>query len=60
VASNVINLAKAFNQREGLTKREDKLPSRFFKEVLGKSEKTIQPEDLAIMLREYYQLRGWK
>jgi aldehyde:ferredoxin oxidoreductase len=60
VASNVINLARTFNQREGLTKREDKLPRRFFREILGKSEKTIHPEELDQMLKEYYQLRGWK
>jgi aldehyde:ferredoxin oxidoreductase len=59
VASNVINLARTFNQREGLTKREDKLPRRFFREILGKSEKTIHPEELDQMLKEYYQLRGW-
>ncbi len=59
MASGIINLARTFNQREGLTKREDKLPRRFFKEILGESGKTIQPEDLGIMLKEYYQLRGW-
>ena len=60
MASGIILLARTFNHREGLTKREDKLPSRFFREILGKSGKTIQPEDLALMLKEYYQLRGWK
>jgi aldehyde:ferredoxin oxidoreductase len=59
MASGIIDLARTFNQREGLTKREDKLPRRFFKEILGESGKTIQPEDLGIMLKEYYQLRGW-
>ena len=59
VASGIINLARAFNQQEGLTKKEDKLPRRFFREVLQETEKTIQPEDLKFMLKEYYQLRGW-
>jgi len=40
-----------------LTKKEDRLPGRFFKEVLGESEKTIRPEDLRLMLKEYYRLR---
>src|SRR5512136_609962 len=59
MASGIIRLARNFNHREGLTKREDKLPSRFFREILGKSRKTIQPADLEVMLKEYYQLRGW-
>jgi aldehyde:ferredoxin oxidoreductase len=42
-----------------VTKKEDKLPRRFFREVLGDTGKTIQPQDLKVMLKEYYQLRGW-
>ena len=60
MASGIINLGRAFNQQEGLTKKEDKLPRRFFREVLQETEKTIRPEDLKFMLEEYYQLRGWK
>ncbi len=59
MASGIINLARAFNQQEGVTKKEDKLPRRFFREVLQGTEKTIQPQDLEVMLKEYYQLRGW-
>jgi aldehyde:ferredoxin oxidoreductase len=58
-ASGIINLARAFNQQEGVTKKEDKLPRRFFREVLQDTGKTIQPQDLRLMLKEYYQLRGW-
>ncbi len=60
MASGIINLARAFNQQEGLTIKEDKLPRRFFREVLQETGKTIQPEDLKFMLKEYYELRGWK
>lgn len=59
MASGIINLARDFNQQEGVTKKEDKLPRRFFREVLQETGKTIQPEDLKFMLKEYYQLRGW-
>ena len=59
MASGIINLARNFNQQEGVTKKEDKLPRRFFREVLQETGKTIQPEDLKFMLKEYYQLRGW-
>ncbi len=58
-ASGIINLTKAFNQQEGVTKKDDKLPSRFYREVLQDTGKTIQPQDLKVMLKEYYQLRGW-
>jgi aldehyde:ferredoxin oxidoreductase len=59
MAAGIINLARNFNQQEGVTKKEDKLPRRFFREVLQETGKTIQPEDLKFMLKEYYQLRGW-
>ena len=59
MASGIINLTRAFNQQEGVTKKEDKLPRRFFREVLQGTGKTIQPQDLKVMLKEYYQLRGW-
>ena len=59
MASEIINLARAFNQREGVTKKEDKLPRRFFREVIQETGKAIHPEDLKVMLKEYYQLRGW-
>jgi len=59
VASEIIHLARTFNQREGVTKREDKLPRRFFREVLQETGKTIHPQDLEFMLKEYYQMRGW-
>ena len=51
-ASGIINLTRAFNQQEGVTKKEDKLPRRFFREVLGDTGKTMQPQDLRVMLKE--------
>jgi aldehyde:ferredoxin oxidoreductase len=59
IASAITNLARTFNQREGVTPKEDKLPRRFFREVLQGTEKAMAPEDLDIMLKEYYKLRGW-
>jgi len=59
MASGIINLARAFNQREGVTQKEDKLPRRFFREVLQETGKAIQPQDMEVMLKEYYALRGW-
>jgi len=59
MASGIINLARGFNQREGVTPKEDKLPRRFFREVLQETGKTIQPQDMEVMLKEYYALRRW-
>jgi aldehyde:ferredoxin oxidoreductase len=59
MASSVINLARSYNHQEGMTRKEDKLPGRFFREVLKGSEKSIHPQDLEFMIKEYYQLRGW-
>ncbi len=60
IASGIINLARNFNRQEGMTNKDDKLPRRFFREVLQGTEKTIQPGELEVMLKEYYQLRGWE
>ena len=60
IASRVINLARDFNRQEGVRKKDDKLPRRFFREVLQETGKTIRPDELGVMLREYYQLRGWR
>jgi aldehyde:ferredoxin oxidoreductase len=60
IASGIVNLGRSFNQKEGLTKSEDRLPKRFFREVIGDSAKSMRPEDLELMLKEYYELRGWQ
>ncbi len=59
IAARTIQLARDFNRQEGVTKKDDKLPRRFFREMLQETGKTIQPEELEVMLKEYYQLRGW-
>ncbi len=60
IASGIIRLARDFNRQEGVTKKDDKLPRRFFREVLQETGKSIQPEEMEVMLKEYYQLRGWE
>lgn len=59
IASRIIHLARSFNQQEGVKRKDDRLPRRFFREVLQETGKSLQPEELASMLKEYYQLRGW-
>lgn len=59
IASYVIDLTRRFNIREGLTKKDDTLPSRFFDEPLGEEKKVLKREDFNRMLADYYRLRGW-
>ena len=62
IGERYINLTRMFNLREGLTKKDDTLPKRFFKDkVLSgpTKDKVISPGDFEFMLNEYYELRGW-
>jgi len=58
-ASYAIDLTRRFNIREGLTEKDDSLPSRFFEEPLGKENKVLNKDDFDTMLADYYRLRGW-
>ena len=60
-ANNINTIIRKFNLREGINKKHDTLPQRFFNEELktgaSKGEK-IQKEEFKKMLNEYYKLRG--
>jgi aldehyde:ferredoxin oxidoreductase len=56
------NLIRAFNVREGITKKDDTLPPRIFEDALPAGiakGKVVPRKDFERMLDEYYQLRGW-
>ncbi len=59
IASNIVNATRKFNIREGITKKDDWLPKRFFEEPIGPDQKVITREQLETMLKEYYKFRGW-
>ena len=59
IAATVSNAARWFNIREGVTRADDRLPKRFFRETIGSNKKIIREEDLNRMLDEYYESRGW-
>lgn len=62
VGERTINLAKAFNVREGFTRADDTLPKRLMEEALkeGASKgEVVSREGLDLMLNEYYTARGW-
>jgi aldehyde:ferredoxin oxidoreductase len=62
VGERVNNLARAFNVREGFTRKDDTLPERLAKEPIpnGPSKGyTFSKDELEMMLDEYYAARGW-
>lgn len=62
VGERVINMAKAFNTREGFSRKDDTFPERLMTEPLkaGASKgQLITKDDLNVMLDEYYAARNW-
>jgi len=60
-AERINNLITKFNQREGISKKDDTLPERFTSESLNKGAskgETITKEGLEKMLKEYYKIKG--
>ncbi len=56
------DMRKAFNLREGATRRDDAVPERLLMEPLQVGDTTCPPlsmEDIDIMISAYYQERGW-
>jgi aldehyde:ferredoxin oxidoreductase len=58
IASSITDNTRRFNLHEGLTTKDDHLPSRFHNEAL-ESGKVITREQMSQLLKEYYQARGW-
>ena len=64
IGERIYTLERMFNMREGFTRKDDKLPERYFKEPtpLGlpiAKDKKIDRKKFEIMLDEYYALHGW-
>jgi aldehyde:ferredoxin oxidoreductase len=62
VGRRVINIARAFNQREGFTRKEDTIPKRLVKEALASGPAKGQKIPQAAfddMLDQYYGVMGW-
>ena len=59
IARHITTQTRAFNIREGITKKDDTLPMRFFREPLSREGKSITQDELNRMVEEYYSLRGW-
>jgi len=62
VGRRVMNIARAFNQREGFNRKDDTVPKRIVKEALksGPAAGQVIPEEaFNDMLDQYYSVMGW-
>ncbi len=62
VGERRLNLFRAFNAREGLNRKDDKLPKKFFKQLQGTgptANMALTQQELDHALDEYYRLAGW-
>ena len=59
IGERINNLTRAFNVREGLSKKDDTLAYRLLKEPLPEGPCKGQVVKLEEMLTEYYKLCGW-
>ncbi len=55
----IFNLARAFNVREGLRRKDDTLPARLLEEPLPDGPAAGLTVDLVPLLDAYYDYRGW-
>lgn len=62
VGERIYTLERMFNVREGIGRKEDTLPERFFSDAIPTGPNAgsyIRRADLDLMLDEYYEARGW-
>lgn len=63
VGRRVLNIGRAFNQREGFNRKNDTIPKRLVKEALGgegpAAGQKIPQEAFEDMLDQYYEVMGW-
>lgn len=62
VGKRRLNFFRAFNAREGLDRKDDKLPKKFFKQLQGSGPTAgiaLSHEEVEAAIDEYYKLAGW-
>lgn len=62
VGRRVLNIGRAFNQREGFTRANDTVPQRLFKDKLkgGPADGQVMTEEgFQDMLDQYFEIMGW-
>jgi aldehyde:ferredoxin oxidoreductase len=62
IGERIVNLERLFIAREGITRRDDVLPSRFLEDPMpsGSGPSTGSVLELETMLDDYYRARGWE
>ncbi|MFX1566401.1 MAG: aldehyde ferredoxin oxidoreductase family protein, partial [Promethearchaeota archaeon] len=59
IGARLVTMKRAFNVREGIRRKDDRLPRRFTHEPVPSGPSKGQTVTLEPMLDEYYQLYGW-
>ena len=59
IAERQVTLKRLFNAREGISRKDDRLPKRFTHEPMPEGPGKGQVVNLEPMLDDYYRLRGW-
>jgi len=62
VGERRLNLFRTFNAREGLDRKDDKLPKKFFKQLKGAGPTAgiaLTNDEIESAIDEYYRLAGW-
>ncbi len=62
IGVRVLNIGRAFNQREGFTRKDDTIPNRLVKDALSNGPaagQKIPQEEFDKMLSDYYEVMGW-
>ncbi len=59
IGERIVNVERAFNVREGFSRKDDTLPKRFLEEPLMEGPSKGHVCDLEPMLDDYYKFRGW-
>ncbi|MDW7728471.1 MAG: aldehyde ferredoxin oxidoreductase C-terminal domain-containing protein [Bacillota bacterium] len=59
VSARNLSTIRLFNLSEVTTGMGDSLPSRFIEEPINNEKDLVKVEELELMLKDYYLLRGW-
>ncbi len=58
-AAGIMQVIRNYNEQEGVTPADDRLPDFFFNRPLGSSQRVLKREEFDRLLGDYYSLRGW-
>jgi aldehyde:ferredoxin oxidoreductase len=62
VSERIRNLERMFDVRQGVSRKDDSLPKKFFEEPLQKGQyagEVLDRDKFEAMKDEYYEIRGW-